>query len=267
MPTPVPAGPTLPLVLTTGRLSAPHGFSTRVGGVSAGPFATLSLGNPDPLPHGVGRDPLPNIQENLRRILDAVGGPGREIVQVYQVHAGAVHVVRRGQPTHPGPRDTRADAIVTDDPSRILCIRVADCTPVLISSADGRIVAAVHAGWRGVIANVAANAIAAMRSLGAKDLSAAVGPCISVDHFEVGPEVVGEFRRVFGNTAPIRPSPTNPAKAHVDLKECLRRQLAAAEVGEIEVLPHCTYRDADLFFSHRRDKGVTGRMGGFIGPR
>lgn len=254
-----------PVLLRSSVLSVPHAFSTRAGGVSRGPFASLNLGNPNPVPGGHARDPVANMDENFRRITHAIGCEGREIVQVYQVHGGAAHVVHRGAPTHTGPGDTRADAIVTDDPGRVLCVRVADCAPVLIASGDGRVVAAVHAGWRGVIANVTTAAIAEMAKLGAQNLSAAVGPCISLENFEVGPEVAAEFLRVFGDDAPVRPSPRSDEKKHIDLKACLERQLRAAGVERVEVLPHCTVRDRELFYSHRRDEGLTGRMGAFIG--
>jgi copper oxidase (laccase) domain-containing protein len=105
-----------------------------------------------------------------------------------------------------------------------------------------------------------------MRALGARDLAAAVGPCISVDHFEVGDEVVAEFRRVFP-TADSLIHRAPGAKAHIDLKAALATQLRAAGIARFDILPHCTYADPSRFFSHRRDAGRTGRMVGLIGPR
>lgn len=256
-----------------------HGFSTRCGGVSRGVFDSLNFGNPGELA-AEERDPGANIARNFRVLLDACGveEPERkELVQVYQVHGGKTHIVRRGAVTHPGSpdpetgetRDTKADAIVTDDPHRVLCIRTADCTPVLLASGDGRVVGAVHAGWRGVIAGIASSAVEAMRSLGARDIAACIGPCISVRHFEVGPEVVAEFRRVFGDAGPWRVvDPANPvSKGFVDLQAALALQLREAGVASIETLALCTVERGDLFFSHRRDKGRTGRMAAIIGPR
>lgn len=239
----------------------PHGFSTRRGGVSLGPFASLNLGNPSDLPPER-RDPPYNIRENFRRILHNLSCNGREIVEVHQVHGADIHLCLRGRPSHAGPRDTRADAIITDDPGRILAIRVADCAPVLLASHDGRLVAAVHAGWRGVVAGIAPAAAAAMRTLGATQLLAAIGPCIGPDHFEVGEEVASEFTRAFGKSAPI--IRTGP-KPRIDLKEALRIQLAQTGITRIDVSDRCTHRDADEFFSHRRDRGLTGRTAGFIG--
>lgn len=266
-------------------LGVPHAFSTRIGGYSVGPFASLNFGNPGDLERDR-RDPPSNIAANMRLVLDAIGASDREVVQVHQVHGPDVRVVHRGGPTHepdltaaPAKADTKADAIVTDDPARILAIRIADCTPILLSTVDGRVVAAAHAGWRGVIAGVATRTVEAMRSLAANantqtEFIAAIGPCIGFDSFEVGPEVAAEFTRVFGDATPyVRPRESHPGKFLVDLKGALCEQLTHAGVAIVDVLPHCTVTATDpatgapLFFSHRRDQGLTGRMVAMIGCR
>ena len=255
-----------------GGLSVPHGFSTRAGGVSPAPFASLNFGNPGDLAMEQ-RDPPENIGANWDLLLAAIGAEGREVVQVHQVHGDAVHVVRRGARAHANEETTKADAIVTDDPERVIAVRVADCCPVLFASADGRVAGAAHAGWRGVVSGVAVRTVGAMRVLmgkeGACAIHAVVGPCISYERFEVGPEVAAEFERVFGSGGFMRPSPgqESAGKVLVDLKECLRRQLVEVGVDRVEVLPHCTVGEPELFYSHRRDAGVTGRMVGVVGPR
>lgn len=264
-----------PQLLTSGLIPAPHAFTTRIGGVSARPFDTLNFGNPSELPPGIARDPRANIEANFRRVLNCIGCTARRIVQVHQVHGADVVVARRAElPESSDPIDwgsVKADAIVTGDPALALAVRVADCCPVLLASGDGRVVAAVHAGWRGVVGGVASAALAEMRRLGAAEITAAVGPCISAENFEVGPEVVQEFARAFGDVAGIVHPHSSPlaaaaGKSLIDLKEALRRRLSGEGVSRIDVLPHCTVRDADLFFSHRRDRGTTGRMIGIIGP-
>jgi polyphenol oxidase len=259
-------------------VGVPHAFSTRHGGVSSGIFASLNFGNPGELPPEQ-RDPPANIRRNWIVLKQSIASAipdsrpePREIIEVYQVHGAAVCVVLRGDAT---PRDAdghdiKADAIVTDDPDRLVSVRVADCTPVLIASSDGRIVAAIHAGWRGVVGGVAVEAVKQMVRLGADPagIVAAIGPCIGPESFEVGAEVVAEFRRAFGAATPhVRP--IGGEKALVDLKGALREQLigVGVNVGRIDVLPQCTVRDAADFFSHRREKGRTGRMVGIIGPR
>jgi YfiH family protein len=242
----------------------PHAFSTRLGGVSSRVFASLNFGNPSDLSREQ-RDPAANIRQNYRLLLAAAGCPEREIVEVHQVHSAAVHFARRGQAAHASRSDTKADALITDDPARAAAVRIADCAPVLIAARDGTIVAAVHAGWRGVIAGVLPAAIDAMRAMGASDLVGAIGPCIGRDHFEVGPEVASEFRRHFGDDAPLRPGRAD--RSLVDLKDALRIQARRAGIEQVDVLPHCTFADSTRFFSHRRDRGITGRMAAIIGPR
>jgi YfiH family protein len=262
-----------PQLIHSGALAhVPHAFTTRLGGVSSGLFASLNFGNPGDL-RPEAKDPPANIRENWRRVLRHLGAAARELVEVYQVHGDAVHVIPRDHPAHAAASDTRADALVTDDPGRIIAIRIADCAPVLISSADGRVVAAVHAGWRGVVAGVLPAAVRSMRQLRPEScdrgMAAAIGPCISSASFEVGPEVGEEFRRVFGADTPHVRSGRDD-RLMIDLKAALAEQLSSAGVRSVEILPHCTYGQPNLFFSHRRatHEGVaTGRLAAIIGPR
>jgi polyphenol oxidase len=150
-------------------------------------------------------------------------------------------------------------------PGPVASMRVADCVPVLLASADGSAVAAVHAGWRGVIAGVVKNALAALYKLRPDtDVIAAIGPCIGMDAFEVGAEVLEAFAGAFGADAPIRARAD--AKGHVDLRRAIALQLKAAGVRpqQIDSTDRCTVRDGEEFFSHRRDNGVTGRMAALI---
>ena len=261
------------------RIGVPHAFTTRHGGVSLPPFDSLNFGNPGELPAHVARDSKTNIERNFQIVLDELGCEERRIMQVHQVHGPDVLVVKHAgtshsshsstiTPTHAALTikwgETKADAIVSDDPACVVAVRVADCCPVLIASNDGRVVAAVHAGWRGVISGVAPAAVATLKEHGAKGIVAAIGPCISSDHFEVGPEVAAEFRRVFGTFAAIVRNGAGD-RSLVDLKEALRVQVLGCGVSAVDVLPHCTVRDASLFFSHRRENGISGRMVGVIG--
>ncbi|MBS0190593.1 MAG: peptidoglycan editing factor PgeF [Phycisphaerales bacterium] len=254
--------PLVPALITASGARA--AFSTRRGGVSGGIFDSLNFGNPSELT-GPERDPPENIRANFHILLESAGiPPGGELVQVFQVHGAAVLTVRPGRPAHAGPGDTKADAIVTDDPARTLCIRTADCTPILLASADGKVVGAVHAGWRGVVTDVAGEAVRAMHALGVLEIRASIGPCISFQHFEVGPEVIDQFRTLPG--AAWRQPAQAGSKGFVDLQATLHAQLLSAGVTQIETLPLCTYARDDLFFSHRRDKGRTGRMASIITP-
>ena len=240
-------------------IGVPHAFSTRIGGVSPPPFDSLNLGNPSGCE---ARDDSERIRRNYRLLLRAAGCDGRELLAVHQVHGGTVAHVKRGQPHN---NDTKADALVGDDPDRVLSVRVADCVPILLSTGDGTAVAAVHAGWRGVVAGVVLNALEVLRAHG-DHLVAAIGPSIGFDAFEVGAEVLAEFSRLFGEHSPIRCQ--TGGKGRVDLRACVRRQLLSAGIseGHIDQTDRCTYTNREEFFSHRRDNGISGRMAAVIGP-
>jgi YfiH family protein len=242
-----------------------HAFSTRLGGLSPAPFDSMNLGNPNGCDI---QDDYDRIWENYNLLQAAAGCSVGQPCRVHQVHGAEVARVRRGEEFD---TSTKADALVSDDASWVLSVRVADCVPVLLASVDGTRVAAIHAGWRGVVAGVVP---AALRELAGeqspRNYVAAIGPCIGFDAFEVGQEVMQEFARVFGPDAPCRPCPLGrPGKGYADLREGVHRQLVAAGIPptRIDVSDRCTYRDRDEFFSHRRDNGVTGRMAAVIQAR
>ena len=241
----------------------PHGFSTRIGGVSAGPFAAMNLGNPNGCPQ---QDDLANIAENYRRLQGAIGCEGRSRAQVHQVHGCDV---RQARASEAFDIHAKADAIISDDPQQLLSVRTADCVPVLLASIDGRFVAAVHAGWRGVVAGAVTTAARAMMQTYALDspasLVAAIGPSIGFDAFEVGSEVLAEFHRVFGDHAQMREVPGG--KGFVDLRRAISIELQRLGVpaNQIDTTDRCTFTHANEFFSHRRENGVTGRMASVIG--
>ena len=231
--------------------------------MSRPPFESLNFGNPGGVEP---QDPADNIRENHVRLLEAAGLSGYECVSTWQVHGAAVAVVG------PGTFDTarQADALVTAEPNRAVSVRSADCCPVLLSAADGRAVAAAHAGWRGAVAGVAAAAahqLCRLAGVAPGDLLAAVGPCIGFDAFEVGPEVLSVFADRFGGDVVRHDGPGG--KGHANLPEAVRRSLLSAglSVDRIDTTDRCSHRDADEFFSHRRDHGLTGRMAAVIGPR
>lgn len=232
--------------------NAPHGFSTRIGGVSGGVFESLNLGNPSGVSEN---DPAKNLAENYRRLLIAIGCGGRKLLRVHQIHGKRVLWMDRNSPMD----EEKADGILTEDAGAAASVRVADCAPVLLATKDGKRVAAVHAGWRGTVAGVVSEAV---KELGG-ELAAAIGPCIGMEAFEVGEEVLAEFEQKWGSRAPIRRR--KDGKGHVDLKESLRMELVEAGVREIDVFEGCTVEMDRDFFSHRRDKGVTGRMSAVIG--
>jgi purine-nucleoside/S-methyl-5'-thioadenosine phosphorylase / adenosine deaminase len=242
----------------------PHAFSTRAGGVSAGPFASLNLGT-------VGgadvQDDVQNIRENYRRLRTAIGCEHRARCWVHQVHGADVCAVRPGEIFENG---TKADALVSDDAGRVLSVKYADCVPILLATPDGRAAAAVHAGWRGVVAGVVPAAVRRLAEIADSSparVIAAIGPCIGFDAFEVGSEVLAAFEQRFD--ADARLLRRSGEKGFVDLRRAVYLQLTNGGVGSdrIDTTDRCTFRDVDEFFSHRRDGGLTGRMAAVIGPR
>jgi hypothetical protein len=225
------------------------GFSTRHGGVSAPPYATFNLGR------HVGDDES-CVEENRRRFCSLLGADPAWLVTAGQVHGATVQVVD-------APRHVPfCDGLVTDTPGVLLTIGAADCAAVLLADPEARVVGACHAGWRGATAEIAAATVRAMADRGADAarMRAYVSPCIGLKAFEVGPEVADRFDDAFVHRR------EGWRRPHVDLKGALRRQLerAGLQADRIEVSPHGTVEDNDLFFSHRADDGTTGRMLGGI---
>ena len=244
-------------------IGVPHGFSTRIGGVSQPPFDSLNLGNPNGC---ATQDDEANISMNYERLHSVCGLAARRRCWVHQVHGDGLQVVESAATF---ANSQKADALVTSDPAAALAVRTADCVPILLATVDGQHVAVVHAGWRGVIAGAVAVAVRSLRDHGhSQAVVAAIGPCISADAFEVGHEVADEFRRAFGSQAPVT-KPADGGKPHVDLREAVRLQLLdlGLDQAHIDGSDRCTVRDRDEFFSHRRDDGVTGRMAALIGTR
>jgi YfiH family protein len=241
-------------------IGVPHAFSTRLGGSSPPPFDSFNLGNPTGCEV---QDDYPRILAHYRMLQGAAGCPVGEWCRLHQVHGPVVVRVQRGEAFD---RTTKGDALVSDDATRAVAVRVADCVPVLLATRDGKTVAAVHAGWRGTVAGVLTATLREMHAPAA-DVVAAIGPCIGLEAFEVGGEVLDEFARVFGADAPI--TRRADGKGHVDLRECLRRQLIGAGLNDdqIDTTDRCTHRHKGEFFSHRRDRGITGRMAAMIAPR
>jgi polyphenol oxidase len=218
-------------------------FSTRRGGVSEGPFASLNLGR-------LTDDPGRNVDANRERLAAAVGRPRERFLYGRQVHEATVR--RATEP--PGPERPAAEedgqATALEDAAAL--VFTADCLPVMVV-ADGA-VAALHGGWRGLAAGIVAEGVAALRELGADGpLTAALGPSARGCCYEVGEEVHAHF-----DGYEVRVGARN-----LDLAKVARAQLEAAGVDAVHDVGLCTMcADPGLFFSHRRDGGITGRQAG-----
>jgi YfiH family protein len=229
-----------------------HGFTTREGGVSQGRYATLNVGE------RWGDDPEA-VTENLRRIAAAGGYAPEALLRVRQVHGATVLAANEVD------QHSEADAIWQHrdhEPRRVVAVMTADCVPILLCDRQTSVVAAIHSGWRGTVANIAARTVEILRAAGTDpgDLLAAIGPCIELDAFEVGEEVAEQFEDRFVARAGY-------AKPHVDLVACVRAQLAEAGIpaNQIERVGACTHASPELYFSFRRDGAGIGQQLSFIG--
>ena len=227
------------------RLPTPFrvAFSTRVGGVSEGPYASLNL--------GLLTDDRPDaVFENRRRLLASAGVGAERASMCRQVHGARVTRAEGGGIAAPHEHPER-DGVWTDRAGEAVVVLSADCLPIALCRGGPQpAIAAVHAGWRGLLGGVLD---AAVRELGSAALHAALGPAIGRCCYEVGSEVAGPFRARFG---------ADVARAgHLDLRLAARLALEQLGVEKIETVDLCTACDEGRFFSHRRDGGVTGRQG------
>jgi len=221
-------------------------ITTRDGGVSLRPYASLNLGaHVGDLPQNV----LAN-RMLLRKHLPS------DPIWLKQVHGNQVST--------PTTRLSEADAIVSNVSNEVLAIMTADCLPVLFTNRAGTVVGAAHAGWRGLCAGVLENTVKAMRELvtsGDNDILAWLGPAIGPQVFEVGQDVVQAFEN-FGTAYPQEafiPIDHKPGKYLANIYLLARSRLQAAGVDQISGGQYCTVSQSDQFFSYRRD-GVTGRF-------
>ncbi len=238
-----------------------HAFTTRSGGVSEGPYASLNL----TWSRGDKKD---HIAENRARVARALRL--ERLVFANQVHSARVIRVDDWPDTWAAGD---GDALITNVPGLALCTQVADCVPVLLYDPEARAIGAVHSGWRGTVKEITHATIEAMgKAYGtrAEGLRAAIGPAISKENYRVGPEVLDAFETLFGalDDALIGPRDSEGG-AGLDVAEAVFRQLAGAGVkaDRISRIRACTFADAARFFSSRRAArdGHAGVFGGQCG--
>lgn len=233
--------------------------TTRGGGLSAGPYRSLNLGE------AVGDDPH-LVGANLRRLRESFALPAESLHTVRQVHGTAlVRVGRHDPPAEVAARE--ADILISDAPGTTLLMRFADCLPLLVFAPRGRALGLAHCGWRGVAGGVVEKLLSAFAiefALDPPELSAALGPCICRDCFKVGDDTSALFLRRFtdlpGIGGLVRTGPGGGGT--VDLPGIVEALLVSRGVpaDRIARAGVCTACRPDLFFSHRRDRGTTGRI-------
>jgi YfiH family protein len=220
-------------------------FSTREGGVSEGPYASLNLGRAT-------ADEPERVNENRRRLCAEVGAEPDALAMNYQHHSADVLRARAGS------RGARGDGIWTDERGLPVLVLAADCLPIALARANGSepALALLHAGWRGLLEGIVPAGVSA---LGSRMVAAAVGPAIGPCCYEVGEDVADRFRRAFGFGL--------YRDGRLDLWTAAERALRAAGCIRVDRVDLCTACSPERFFSHRRDEGLTGRQGviGHIG--
>ncbi|WP_440958957.1 peptidoglycan editing factor PgeF [Oceanicaulis sp. LC35] len=237
-----------------------HGFTTRAGGVSQVPYASLNLS----WSRG---DDKAAVEENRRRVGAAFSA---RPVFAKQVHGNTVIRVDEA------PDDWTAgegDALITNRPGLALCAQTADCTPVLMYDRETRSIAAIHAGWRGVVAEVIPAAIRALSEaygVRTETLQAVIGPAVSAENYRVGPEVLDQFEALFGPLDDTFILPRDAGGgAGLNVSEGARRQLIASGIpaANISWIKTCTFAEEGRFFSCRRAArdGHAGHFGGQCG--
>jgi YfiH family protein len=214
-------------------------FTTRVGGVSEGPYASLNLGRKS-------GDDVERVDENRRIACATIGADLEKLALNYQVHSA--RVLR----AEPATRGEHADGLWTDEPGLPVLAMSADCLPIVLarSGEDAPAVAVLHAGWKGLLAGIVQ---AGAHALGGGALRAAIGPAIGPCCYEVGEEVAAPYRERFGDDV-VR-------GRHLDLWTSAERALRAAGIEQVDRFDRCTACEPETFFSHRRDAGNTGRQG------
>ncbi|PLY03239.1 MAG: peptidoglycan editing factor PgeF [Desulfuromonas sp.] len=237
------------------------GFSTRNGGVSRPPYNSLNLG------FGTD-DPKHNVEANRTALTRAFGLDPNLLLTVRQVHGTDILIVDDENPDLSHFQKVESDAIITDQPGIMIGILVADCYPVLIHDPVRQVAAAIHAGWRGAAAGLIGLTIKAMQSHFScipADMMVAIGPGIGAHKYLVDRPVRDAFRDGSGFWEAIS-SESSLGQWQLDIGQSCRIQLEAAGIigANIDVVRECTCCHRELFFSHRRDQGVTGRQLGFV---
>ena len=234
-----------------------HALFTRQGGVSPEPWGSLNVG-------GTVGDDLTRVRQNRVLSFQALGCEPDSIFDVWQVHSADVAIAHGPRPLDESYR--QADVILTDKPDVTLFMRFADCVPILVQDRRKGIIGLAHAGWMGTLRGVATATVEAMqKNYGSNpdDIIAGIGPSIGPDHYEIGADVILQVMQKYGDESELFLKSHN-GKIHFNLWEANRVALEQAGVGQIEVAGICTACHTEDWFSHRAEKGRTGRFGALI---
>lgn len=238
-------------------LKTRHAIFTRRGGVSPEPWGSLNVG-------GTVGDNLERVRKNRNLSLQALGRSPESVFEVWQVHSADAVCASAPRPESESLR--QADIILTDKHDVTLFMRFADCVPILFHDPRKGVIGVAHAGWMGTLRDVVSSTVNTMKTQynsNPADIIAALGPSIGPDHYEIGADVILQVMQKFGDDSEqvLR---SNNGKIHFDLWKTNEILLERAGVGKIETAEICTACHTDDWFSHRAEKGRTGRFGALI---
>ncbi|MCU0497371.1 MAG: peptidoglycan editing factor PgeF [Anaerolineae bacterium] len=237
-----------------------HGIFTRLGGVSRAPWASLNLG-------GTVGDETDAVRRNHELIYETLGVAYAQTVTVWQVHG--VDTIIADRPVKGRRWLALADGMITDNPNVVLVMRYADCTPILAYDPVKGAIGIAHAGWRGTVNGMATHLITAMKqAYGCRpsDLRAGIGPSIGPRKYQVGEEVIGAVMKRYQTIDSLIMRDPQDGTAYFNLWEANTRDLMRAGLApeQIAVMGICTAENTAEFFSHRAERGQTGRFGAVI---
>ena len=238
-------------------LQVQHAVFTRHGGVSPDPWNSLNVG-------GTVGDVTERVIQNRFRAFETLNCSPNSIFDAWQVHGADVAFAEA--PRHNAERHQKADILLTDKPEVTLFMRFADCVPILFHDPVRQVIGLSHAGWMGTLQDVAGATVQAMcerYTSKPEDIVACIGPSIGVDHYEVGDEVIVKAKERFG-TDSNQVLQLHGERFHFDLWKANELLLSKAGVENIEIAGVCTACNLNDWFSHRAEKGKTGRFGALI---
>jgi YfiH family protein len=230
---------------------------TRQGGCSPDPWSSLNFG-------GTVGDDSDRVRKNINRALQALDCAPESAYDVWQVHG--INVVVTDAPRPAESAHLQADTILTNRPGITLLMRFADCVPILLHDPVRKVAGIAHAGWMGTVLGTVRMAVEAMHARYGSvpsDILAGIGPSIGPDHYEIGPDVVAQVRQAFGQNASSLLTDQEGA-THFDLWAANRLTLENAGVRQIELAGLCTACHTEAWYSHRAERGRTGRFGAII---
>ena len=239
-----------------------HAFCTRHGGASLDDYKSLNMSFRE-------GDEEFRVQQNWSKLARSFDIPLERFLVLNQVHGDGILVAEAGEADALFRTELNYDAIVTNRPGLAICIKTADCVPVMIADREKKVAAAVHAGWKGTALAISAKVIRLMRKRYAsrpQDILAAIGPSIGLCCYEVDHVTAEAFRAQKDNESFLFANTAKSGKWMVDLPEANRRQILDCGVPavNIESSGYCTMCNSDIFFSHRGSGGITGRQINFM---